>query len=79
MIGKLTGVVDTITEDTVILDVNGVGYLVQCPAATLSRLTVGAHASLMCERKVSEEASMLYGFASAEEREWFLLEEFGYE
>nr|MBA2588193.1 Holliday junction branch migration protein RuvA [Alphaproteobacteria bacterium] len=42
MIGKLTGIVDSITEDTVILDVNGVGYLVQCPASTLSRLTVGA-------------------------------------
>ena len=38
MIGKLTGVVDTITEDTVILDVNGVGYLVQASARTLSAL-----------------------------------------
>lgn len=73
MIGKLTGVVDTITEDTVILDVNGVGYLVQCPASTLSRLAVGAHASLMIEMKVSEDAMKLYGFASAEEREWFRL------
>ena len=73
MIGKLTGIVDTITEDTVILDVNGVGYLVQCPASTLSRLTVGAHASLMIEMKVSEDAIKLYGFASAEEREWFRL------
>jgi Holliday junction DNA helicase RuvA len=73
MIGKLTGVVDTITEDTVILDVNGVGYLVQCPASTLSRLAVGAHASLMIEMKVSEDAIKLYGFASAEEREWFRL------
>jgi holliday junction DNA helicase RuvA len=73
MIGKLTGVVDTITEDMVILDVNGVGYLVQCPASTLSRLTVGAHASLMIEMKVSEDAIKLYGFASAEEREWFRL------
>jgi len=73
MIGKLTGIVDTITEDTVILDVNGVGYLVQCPASTLSRLAVGAHASLMIEMKVSEDAMKLYGFASAEEREWFRL------
>ena len=59
MIGKLTGIVDTITEDTVILDVNGVGYLVQCPASTLSRLTVGAHASLMIEMKVSDDAIKL--------------------
>ena len=73
MIGKLTGTVDSLAEDAVILDVAGMGYLVQCPASTLSRLTVGAHASLMIEMKVSDDAIKLYGFASAEEREWFRL------
>jgi Holliday junction DNA helicase RuvA len=73
MIGKLTGTVDAITDDMVILDVNGVGYLVQCPTSTLSRLTVGARASLMIEMKVSEDAIKLYGFAQAEERDWFRL------
>src|ERR1700743_2277213 len=73
MIGKLTGTVDSITDDTVILDVHGVGYLVQCPSSTLARLAVGAPASLMIEMKVSEDAMKLYGFASAEEREWFRL------
>ena len=73
MIGKLTGTVDSMTEDAVILDVHGVGYLVQCPASTLSRLSVGAPASLMIEMKVSEDAIKLYGFGSAEEREWFRL------
>jgi Holliday junction DNA helicase RuvA len=73
MIGKLTGTVDSMTDDAVILDVHGVGYLVQCPASTLSRLSVGAPASLMIEMKVSEDAIKLYGFGSAEEREWFRL------
>ena len=73
MIGKLTGTVDSIADDAVILDVHGVGYLVQCPASTLSRLSAGATASLMIEMKVSEDAIKLYGFASAEEREWFRL------
>jgi Holliday junction DNA helicase RuvA len=73
MIGKLTGTVDSIADDAVILDVHGVGYLVQCPASTLSRLSAGAPASLMIEMKVSEDAIKLYGFASAEEREWFRL------
>jgi len=73
MIGKLTGTVDSIADDTVILDVHGVGYLVQCPSSTLARLSVGAVASLMIEMKVSEDAMKLYGFASAEEREWFRL------
>jgi Holliday junction DNA helicase RuvA len=73
MIGKLTGTVDSIAEDAVILDVGGVGYLVQCPSSTLSRLAVGAHVALMIEMKVSDDAIKLYGFASAEEREWFRL------
>src|SRR5215510_15689296 len=73
MIGKLAGTVDSIADDTVILDVGGVGYLVHCPASSLSRLAVGQHASLMIEMKVSEDAIKLYGFASAEEREWFRL------
>jgi Holliday junction DNA helicase RuvA len=73
MIGKLTGVVDSIADDAVILDVGGVGYLVHCPSTTLSRLAAGAHASLMIEMKVSDDAIRLYGFVSAEEREWFRL------
>lgn len=73
MIGKLSGIVDSLDEDGVILDVNGVGYLVGCPASTLSRLAVGAHAALMVEMKVSQDSIRLYGFASAEEREWFRL------
>ena len=73
MIGKLSGTIDSIQDDAVILDVGGVGYLVQCPSSTLSRLAVGAPASLMIEMKVSDDAIKLYGFVSAEEREWFRL------
>jgi Holliday junction DNA helicase RuvA len=65
--------VDSIQDDHVILDVGGVGYVVQCPSSTLSRLSIGAHAALMIEMKVSDDAIKLYGFASAEEREWFRL------
>lgn len=73
MIGKLTGIVDFIAEDQAIIDVGGVGYLVHCPASTLSRLSLGATASLHIETKMSEDAIRLYGFSSAEEREWFRL------
>jgi len=73
MIGKLSGTVDSIQDDSVILDVGGVGYLVQCPTSTLSRLQLGTQAALMIEMKVSPDAIRLYGFASAEEREWFRL------
>jgi len=73
MIGKLTGLVDSIAEDHAILDVGGVGYLVQCPSSTLAKLITGTHVSLMIETKVSEDAIRLYGFHTAEEREWFRL------
>jgi holliday junction DNA helicase RuvA len=73
MIGKLTGIVDSLAEDHAILDVGGVGYLVHCPSSTLARLTIGASASLTIETKVGEDAIRLYGFFTAEEREWFRL------
>ena len=38
MIGKLTGIVDMVGEDHVILDVAGVGYLVHCPSSTMSAI-----------------------------------------
>lgn len=73
MIGKLTGIVDSISEDSIILDVGGVGYLVQCPSSTLGKLSVGTSASLQIEMRVSEDAIRLFGFLSGEEREWFKL------
>ncbi len=73
MIGKLTGIVDSIGEDHVILDVGGVGYLVHCPNSTLSKLGVGATVSLAIETRVSDDAIRLYGFSMPEEREWFRL------
>jgi Holliday junction DNA helicase RuvA len=73
MIGKLTGRIDTVAEDHVLLDVAGVGYLVHCPSSTLSKLAAGASASLMIEMRLTDETIRLYGFFSAEEREWFRL------
>lgn len=73
MIGKLTGKIDSVFADHVIIDVGGVGYLVHCPAAALSRLSAGINATLFIETKMSEEAIRLYGFLAAAERDWFRL------
>ncbi len=73
MIGKLSGIVDSLGPDHVILDVAGVGYLVHCPASTLARLSAGVGASLMIETRITDETIKLFGFFSAEEREWFRL------
>ena len=74
MIGKLRGVVDSYGEDFVILDVQGVGYVVHCSARTLQRLpTTGEAAELSIETHVREDMIRLYGFRSDAEREWFRL------
>jgi Holliday junction DNA helicase RuvA len=74
MIGKLKGIIDSYGEDFVILDVHGVGYVVQCSSRTLQKLPqAGEAASLSIETHVREDAIRLYGFASDGERDWFRL------
>lgn len=72
MIAKLRGIIDSFGEDSVIVDVNGVGYLVYASSRTLSKLAKGAEAVLFVETVVREDSISLYGFASALEKEWFL-------
>jgi holliday junction DNA helicase RuvA len=70
MIGKLRGVIDTYGDDSIVLDVHGVGYLVHCSARTLQALPpAGEAATLMIETWVREDQIRLYGFASEIERE----------
>ena len=71
MIGSLNGVVGAVGEETALIEVGGVGYLVQAGARTLSRLTLGAPVKLFIETHVREDAIRLFGFASEEERAWF--------
>jgi holliday junction DNA helicase RuvA len=72
MIGKLSGVVDVVDEDGLILDVGGVGYLVAASARTLRALPpVGRPVQLLIETQVREDAIRLYGFLTAAERDWF--------
>ncbi len=74
MIAKLTGKLDSVARDHAVIDVNGVGYLVHCPARTLSALPpVGETVSLAVETLVRENAIDLYGFADPAERDWFRL------
>src|SRR5690606_4328071 len=74
MIGKLRGVIDSYGDDSIILDVHGVGYLVHCSARTLQALPpAGETAVLSIETWVREDQIRLYGFASEIEREWFKL------
>lgn len=73
MIAKLTGVIDSVGLSHLIVDVNGVGYLVHASSKTLSRIgsQKGTPVSLLIETVIREDAFILYGFAEAAEKEWF--------
>jgi holliday junction DNA helicase RuvA len=74
MIGKLKGVIDSMDEEAIILDVNGVGYLVSASARTLRALPAsGEPTELLIETHVREDAIRLYGFLTTGERDWFRL------
>src|SRR6266513_6533479 len=74
MIGKLKGIIDSYGEDHIIVDVNGVGYVVHCSARTLQALPAqGEPVTLAIETHVREDQIRLFGFTSDIEREWFRL------
>ncbi|MDD4615703.1 MAG: Holliday junction branch migration protein RuvA [Alphaproteobacteria bacterium] len=74
MIGKLKGIVDSISGSQLILDVGGVGYVVTCSARTLRNIgAAGEAASLLIETQVREDAINLYGFVDTVEQDWFRL------
>jgi holliday junction DNA helicase RuvA len=72
MIGKLRGTVDSIGDDHMILDVQGVGYVVHCATRTLQNLAaVGAPIVVAIETQVREDSIRLFGFLDESERDWF--------
>ncbi len=74
MIALLTGRVDSLDAGSCVVDVGGVGYLVQASTRTLAGLpSAPAQARLLVETVVREDAILLYGFADPAERDWFRL------
>ena len=74
MIAKLYGRIDETGADHLVIDVSGVGYLVQASARTLAALgKTDDFATVFTEMQVSENDMRLIGFATKEERDWFRL------
>jgi len=74
MIARLTGTLAESAADHAVIDVAGVGYLVQASARTLDAIgAVGGEVRLFTEMQVREDAMTLFGFGSAGERDWFRL------
>lgn len=74
MIARLRGHVAAIGEDSAVVDVGGVGYLVTCAASTLQRLPgQGESVELHTELALREDGMTLYGFLDPADRVWFRL------
>ena len=74
MIAKLYGRIDETGADHLVIDVSGVGYLVQASARTLAALgKTDDFATVFTEMQISETDMRLIGFATKEERDWFRL------
>lgn len=70
MYASLTGVVERCGDGSVVVDVNGVGYLVRCPESVAVE-ACGKSTRLIIETVVREDSITLYGFLSDLQREWF--------
>ena len=73
MIASVSGSVKALQSDSVVIEVGGVGLLVNVPARVSAGLVVGTSASLHTVLVVREDALTLYGFESAVDREIFEL------
>ena len=72
MIARLTGTLAEAAADHVVIDVQGVGYMVQASSRTLDALgSVGSDVLLLTELQVREDGWTLFGFGNAGEREAF--------
>jgi Holliday junction DNA helicase RuvA len=74
MIGKITGRVDYVAEDHVLIEAAGIGYIVHCAPPTLAAMPApGEVAALYTEMVVREDLMQLIGFRTLAEREWHRL------
>jgi Holliday junction DNA helicase RuvA len=75
LIGRLAGrIVDDSADGMLVIDVGGVGYEVMVPLGTVGRLAVeGGIVTVYVHTHVREDALLLYGFASLEDRATFRL------
>jgi Holliday junction DNA helicase RuvA len=73
VIAHLDGTVGALAPDSAVIDVGGVGLLVQCTPGTLATLRLGERARVSTSLLVREDALTLYGFATEDERNVFEL------
>ena len=72
MLSKLIGTIDEIHTDSVVVNVNGLGFQVLMPASSLHELQLNIPATIYTEMVLKQDGVSLYGFLSAAEKTCFL-------
>lgn len=73
MISSITGKVKSITANSLVVEVGGVGVLLQVPTRIASSMQMGEQVSFHTYLIVREDALILYGFSEVVDREFFEL------
>lgn len=73
MIGRLRGIVVDISDEEIILEVQGVGYVVRCGVRTLANMAeLGEELIMHIESQTREDGTRLFGFLTKDERKAFV-------
>ena len=72
MIANLQGIIDAVSQESMIVNVNGVGFKVSVPTSVLSEMgAVGREVKLYTHLHIREDDMSLYGFGSIDELRLF--------
>lgn len=71
MFEYIYGKVDSVTNDKIVVDVNGVGFQIHVPGNVLNNVVVGDNSKIYLKLHVREDRMQLFGFLNLQERELF--------
>jgi len=74
MITFVEGILEEVLPNTVVVNAGGIGYQILIPLSSYNKLpSIGARVRMLTHHHVREDAQVLYGFSSTEERDLFRL------
>jgi Holliday junction DNA helicase RuvA len=72
MYAYISGIIEEADLNGVVVANNGIGYYIQCPSSVMNSVSVGQNAKIFTYQHVREDAIILYGFLTKEDRIMFL-------
>jgi Holliday junction DNA helicase RuvA len=74
MITFVEGILEEVLPNTVVVNAGGIGYQILIPLSSYNKLpSIGGRVRMLTHHHVREDAQVLYGFSSTEERDLFRL------